>query len=60
MWGLDNGIDFLGDDIPPEELHKIEHGKQYGWPRVWGDGQIYPQSSPVASSSVNINRTSLR
>jgi len=47
LWGLDNGIDFLGDDAQPEELNKIEFGKQYGWPHVFGDGGINPQSTPA-------------
>jgi Raf kinase inhibitor-like YbhB/YbcL family protein len=46
LWGLDNGIDFLGDDSQPEELNKIEFGKQYGWPHVYGAGEINPQSTP--------------
>ncbi len=47
LWGLDHGIDFLGDDDQPEELNKLELGKQYGWPHVYGNGSIYPQSTPV-------------
>lgn len=47
LWGLDNGIDFLGDEVQPEELNKIEQGKQYGWPHVWGAGGLNPQSTPV-------------
>jgi Raf kinase inhibitor-like YbhB/YbcL family protein len=47
LWGLDNGIDFLGDEDQQEELNRIEGGKQYGWPHVYGAGQIYPQSTPV-------------
>jgi Raf kinase inhibitor-like YbhB/YbcL family protein len=47
LWGMDHGIDFLGDDEQPEELNKIELGKQYGWPHVYGAGAIYPQSTPV-------------
>ncbi|BAT58571.1 putative kinase inhibitor [Variibacter gotjawalensis] len=47
LWGMDHGIDFLGDEIQPEELNKIEAGKQYGWPHVWGDGGLNPQSTPV-------------
>ncbi|MGX4643874.1 YbhB/YbcL family Raf kinase inhibitor-like protein [Massilia sp. SYSU DXS3249] len=47
LWGLDHGIDFLGDNQQQEELNKIEHGKQYGWPHVYGANEIYPQSTPV-------------
>lgn len=51
LWGMDHGIDYLGDDIQPEELNKIEFGKQYGWPHVWGGagaaGGLNPQSTPV-------------
>ncbi|TWI69083.1 Raf kinase inhibitor-like YbhB/YbcL family protein [Pseudoduganella lurida] len=47
LWGLDHGIDFLGDDDQQEELNKIELGKQYGWPHVYNKDSIYPQSTPV-------------
>ncbi|TFW19503.1 YbhB/YbcL family Raf kinase inhibitor-like protein [Massilia arenosa] len=47
LWGMDHGIDFLGDDQQPEELNKLELGKMYGWPHVYGEGRIYPQSTPV-------------
>jgi Raf kinase inhibitor-like YbhB/YbcL family protein len=47
LWGMDHGIDFLGDEVQPEELNKIEQGKMYGWPHVYGAGEIYPQSTPV-------------
>lgn len=46
LWGMDHGIDFLGDEIQPEELNKIEQGKRYGWPHWWGDGKENPQSTP--------------
>ncbi|MBQ5946218.1 YbhB/YbcL family Raf kinase inhibitor-like protein [Massilia sp. ST3] len=46
FWGFDHGIDFLGDNQQPEELNKLELGKQYGWPHVYGAGEIYPQSTP--------------
>ncbi len=45
LWGMDHGIDFLGDDIQPEELNKIEAGKKYGWPHIWGSGEFNPQST---------------
>jgi len=47
LWGFDHGIDFLGDDVQAEEINKIELGKQYGWPHVYGANEIYPQSTPV-------------
>jgi Raf kinase inhibitor-like YbhB/YbcL family protein len=46
LWGFDNGIDFLGDDVQPEEINRLVRGKRYGWPHVYGDGDIYPQSTP--------------
>lgn len=46
LWGLDHGIDFLGDEVQPEELNLLEQGKQYGWPHVFGEGDLYPQSNP--------------
>jgi len=51
LWGLDNGIDFLGDDSQPEELNKIEFGKQYGWPHIYGAGDVNPQSTPPGGVS---------
>lgn len=40
LWSADNGSDYKGDDIPPEEINKIEQGKDYGWPLVYGKQQV--------------------
>ena len=37
LWGADNGTDWRGEEIPPEELNKIVEGGHYGWPFVYGD-----------------------
>jgi len=42
LWGCDNGTDWRGDEIPPEELNKIEDGADYGWPWVFGKQQVDP------------------
>jgi glucose/arabinose dehydrogenase len=36
MWATEMGRDFLGDDLPPEEINIIEEGKHYGWPECYG------------------------
>jgi glucose/arabinose dehydrogenase len=36
LYGADMGRDQIGDDIPPEEINKIEKGKNYGWPFCYG------------------------
>ena len=42
LWGMDQGMDWLGDNLPPEELNHIEKGHRYGWPHVWGNNQLNP------------------
>lgn len=38
IWGMDHGVDGLGDDQPGEELNLIEDGGDYGWPYVTSAG----------------------
>lgn len=46
FWGNDMGRDFLGDDLPPDELNIIpatgEAPGDYGWPNCYGDRQPDP------------------
>jgi Raf kinase inhibitor-like YbhB/YbcL family protein len=46
LWGLDHGIDWLGDRQQIEELNLVEQGKTYGWPYIYGMGGWNPQDEP--------------
>ncbi len=36
MYATENGRDFLGEDLPPDEINLVEEGKNYGWPICYG------------------------
>ena len=39
LYGMDHGIDWLGDDSQREELNEIKSGRKYGWPFVFEEGK---------------------
>ena len=46
IYGMDHGIDWLGDNEQHGELNHIVEGKKYGWPYVFADGKYNPQDYP--------------
>jgi glucose/arabinose dehydrogenase len=42
LYGVDNGRDRMGDDVPPEELNVINKGGFYGWPYHHGVDIVDP------------------
>lgn len=46
MYGMDHGIDWLGDNEQKEELNQIQQGKRYGWPYIYADGKYNPADEP--------------
>ncbi|MDP3766018.1 MAG: PQQ-dependent sugar dehydrogenase [Nanoarchaeota archaeon] len=36
MYATENSRDYLGDDLPPDEINIVEEGKNYGWPICYG------------------------
>jgi glucose/arabinose dehydrogenase len=56
LYATDNGRDLLGDDIPPCELNKIESGGFYGWPYIYGRGQLDPD---LGQDKQNLMTTSI-
>lgn len=62
IWTTEMGRDFLGDDLPPDEINIVEEGKNYGWPICYGknihdddyDKNVYirnPCMEPLEKSS---------
>ena len=38
IWATDNGRDWLGDDLPPEEVNDLgANGGNFGWPHCYGE-----------------------
>ncbi|WP_292047093.1 MULTISPECIES: YbhB/YbcL family Raf kinase inhibitor-like protein [unclassified Brevundimonas] len=47
LWGMDHGIDNLGDELQQEELNNMQAGKTYGWPYIYGvEEGVNPQDEP--------------
>lgn len=42
LWGTDMGRDFLGDNLPPDEVNIIKEGKLYGWPYCFSQQVVDP------------------
>ncbi|MBA2518599.1 MAG: PQQ-dependent sugar dehydrogenase, partial [Chloroflexia bacterium] len=52
LWGMDHGSDGRGDDQPPEELHRLVEGGNYGWPYCFGDQAVdrFLSRTPVGAT----------
>lgn len=50
LYGLDHGIDWLGDDEQSEELNQITGDARYGWPYVYDEDQFNPHVEPLRTS----------
>jgi Raf kinase inhibitor-like YbhB/YbcL family protein len=46
LFGMDHGIDMLGDNDQEEELNEIVEGAKYGWAYVYSDGKHHPHWKP--------------
>ncbi len=50
LYGMDHGIDWLGDNDQKEELNQLEEGKDYGWPYIYADGKYNLADEPKQMS----------
>ncbi|MEN2977739.1 YbhB/YbcL family Raf kinase inhibitor-like protein (plasmid) [Tistrella bauzanensis] len=53
LYGLDHGIDWLGDDGQMEEVNRIEQGRRYGWPHVVDFNNPTPRADPPQGMSID-------
>lgn len=51
LWGMDHGIDWLGDDEQKEEVNQIKMGADYGWPYIYGEGKYNPADRPQGDTT---------
>lgn len=61
VWATEMGRDFLGDDLPPDEINIIEDDKNYGWPICYGKISMTRFSTRIRISEILAwNRSRLR
>ena len=44
LFGMDHGIDLLGDNDQEEELNEIKEGAKYGWAYVYANAKLNPHN----------------
>jgi glucose/arabinose dehydrogenase len=60
LWGMDNGTDWRGEEIPPEELNRIKKDGHYGWPLVYGKQVVdHTREEPLGSTKEAFAKTTL-
>ena len=47
LWVTENGRDWLGDHLPPEEINVIAEPGDYGWPYCYGNNVTDPEYGDV-------------
>lgn len=51
LWGMDHGIDWLGDNEQKEEVNQIKQNAHYGWPYIYGEGKYNPGTRPTGDTT---------
>ncbi len=51
LWGMDHGIDWLGDDEQKEEVNLLKENGNYGWPYIFGEGKFNPANRPAGDTT---------
>lgn len=57
MWFTDNGRDWLGDDLPPDELNLLQHpGMNFGFPYLYGNNMPDPRFGKLRPTNINFTK----
>ena len=51
LWGMDHGIDWLGDEEQREEVNLIKENLNYGWPYIYGESKYNPTEPPQGDTT---------
>ncbi|HEV7346899.1 MAG TPA: PQQ-dependent sugar dehydrogenase [Telluribacter sp.] len=51
LFGMDHGIDWLGDNEQKEEVNSIKQNADYGWPYIYGEGKYNPADRPPGDTT---------
>lgn len=54
IWATEMGRDYLGDNLPPDEINILRDGQNYGWPDCWGQNLPDCSSPKFTPSHIDI------
>lgn len=54
LWATDNGRDWLGDDLPPDEVDVVKAGGDYGFPYAYGDKVTDPEFDNASRAAATL------
>lgn len=57
IWATEMGRDFLGDNLPPDEINIIRQGHDYGWPYCYSDNIPDTEFDPAATKATCEGKT---
>ncbi|MBI3027201.1 PQQ-dependent sugar dehydrogenase [Candidatus Woesearchaeota archaeon] len=47
IYATENSRDYLGDDLPPDEINIVKEGRHYGWPYCYGNNVPDPDFGSI-------------
>lgn len=60
LWGMDHGIDWLGDLEQREELNLLVDGGDYGWPFIYDDQKFNLHENPRETTGLTFEQYAAR